>query len=135
MNSNVITTVAEAEQRLQREFFSRYPLASIGPLEQMETADQVEIFERQPVPAMLPVWERLSPDIGQRLLAALPAEIVTEWDACFSSQPEIETPTVKSAAGAGSARTRNCSGLPSAAEPDASIVTTGVCDCSGGAAC
>ena len=27
---------------------------------------------------MLPVWERLSPDIGQRLLGALPAEIVTE---------------------------------------------------------
>ena len=78
MNSNVITTFAEAEQRLQREFFSRYPLASIGPLEQMETADQVEIFERQPVPAMLPVWERLSPDIGQKLLAALPAAVVTE---------------------------------------------------------
>ena len=78
MNTNVITTFAEAEQRLQREFFSRYPLASIGPLEQMETADQVEIFERQPVPAMLPVWERLSPDIGQKLLAALPAAVVTE---------------------------------------------------------
>ena len=80
MNSNVITTVAEAEQRLQRAFFSRYPLASIGPLEQMETVDQVEIFERQPVAAMLPVWERLSPDIGQKLLAALPAEVALAGD-------------------------------------------------------
>ena len=78
MNSNVITTVAEAELHLQRAFFSRYPLASIGPLEQMETADQIEVFERQPVAAMLPVWERLSPDIGRRLLDALPESVVTE---------------------------------------------------------
>ena len=78
MNSTVITTVAEAERRLQREFFSRYPLASIGPLEQMETAEQVQVFERQPVTAMLPVWERLSPDIGRKLLDALPETVVTE---------------------------------------------------------
>ena len=78
MNSDVIRSIAEAEQRLQREFFSRYPSASIGPLEQLETAAQIEIFERQPVPAMLPVWERLSPDIGHKLLAALPATVVTE---------------------------------------------------------
>ena len=78
MDSNVITTFAEAEQRLQREFFSRYPLASIGPLEQMEIADQLAIFEHQPVAAMLPVWERLSPDIGRKLLDALPEPVVTE---------------------------------------------------------
>ncbi len=77
MNDNVIRSIAEAEDRLQREFFSRYPTASIGPLEQMETGALVEVFERQPVPAMLPVWERLSPDIGQRLLTALPATVVT----------------------------------------------------------
>ena len=78
MNSNVIHSLADAEERLQREFFSRYPTASIGPLEQMEIEAQVEIFERQPVRAMLPVWERLSPDIGEKLLAALPATVVTE---------------------------------------------------------
>lgn len=78
MDSIVISTVAEAEQRLQRAFFAHHPAASIGPLEQMETAAQIEIFERQPVPAMLPVWERLSPDIGQKLLAALPAAVVTD---------------------------------------------------------
>ena len=78
MDGNAIKTIAEAERRLQREFFSRYPTASIGPLEQLETAAQVEIFERQPVPAMLPVWERLSPDIGKKLLNALPTSVVVE---------------------------------------------------------
>ena len=78
MDGNAIDTLAEAEQRLQREFFSRYPVASIGPLEQMETAAQIEVFERQPVEAMLPVWERLSPEIGQKLLAALPSTVVAE---------------------------------------------------------
>ena len=78
MDGNAINSLAQAEQRLQREFFSRYPIASLGPLEQMETAAQVEVFERQPVQSMLPVWERLSPDIGQKLLAALPATIVTD---------------------------------------------------------
>ena len=78
MDGSVINTLTEAEQRLQLEFFSRYPGASIGPLEKMETAAQVEIFERQPVQAMLPIWERLSPDIGRNLLAVLPATIVTE---------------------------------------------------------
>ena len=78
MNSNVINSLAEADERLQREFFSRYPAASIGPLEQVETEAQVEIFERQPVQAMLPVWERLSPDVGEKLLAALPETVVTE---------------------------------------------------------
>ena len=78
MDGSAINTLAEAEQRLQLEFFSRYPGASIGPLEKMEPAAQVEVFERQPVQAMLPVWERLSPDIGHKLLAALPATVVAE---------------------------------------------------------
>ena len=78
MDGIAINTVAEAEQRLQRAFFAHHPAASIGPLEQMETAAQIEVFERQPVPAMLPVWERLSPDIGQKLLAALPAAVVAD---------------------------------------------------------
>ena len=78
MDGIVINTVAEAEQRLQRAFFAHHPAASIGPLEQMETAAQIEVLERQPVPAMLPVWERLSPDIGQKVLAALPAAVVTD---------------------------------------------------------
>ena len=77
MDGIVINTVAEAEQRLQRAFFAHHPAASIGPLEQMETAAQVEVFERQPIQAMLPVWERLSPDIGQKLLVALPPTVAT----------------------------------------------------------
>ena len=78
MNTDVIRSLDEAEHRLQREFFLRYPSASIGPLEQMETASQVVIFEHQPVAAMLPIWERLSPEIGHRLLAELPATVLTE---------------------------------------------------------
>ena len=78
MDGIVINTLAEAEQRLQRAFFAHHPAASIGPLERMETTAQVEVFACQPVQAMLPVWERLSPDIGHKLLAALPATVVTD---------------------------------------------------------
>ena len=78
MNRNVIDSIAQAEEHLQREFFSRYPSTSVGPVEQLETAEQVEVFTRQPVAAMLPVWERLSPDIGKSLLAALPEPIAVE---------------------------------------------------------
>ena len=78
MDGIVINTLAEAELRLQRAFFAHHPAASIGPLEQMNTTDQVEVFACQPVEAMLPVWERLSPDIGHKLLTALPATVVTD---------------------------------------------------------
>ncbi len=78
MNGAAVRSLAEAEHHLQRAFFSHYPDAAIKPLEQMETAAQVEIFTRQPVPVMLPLWERLFPEIGQRILAGLPAAVATE---------------------------------------------------------
>ena len=78
MDGNVINNISEAELRLERELFSRHPAASIGPLERMETPARAAVVERQPVPVMLPVWERLSPDIAKELLAALPASIVGE---------------------------------------------------------
>ena len=78
MNSNVIRSIAEAEQRLQCELFSHYPSASVGRIEQMDTDAQVEIVRHLPVSAMLPVWERLSPDTGQKLLSALPAPVAAE---------------------------------------------------------
>ena len=78
MDGIVIHTVAEAERRLQGAFFAHHPAAALGPLEQMETAALVEVFERQPVRTMLPVWERLSPDIGQELLIALPRAVATD---------------------------------------------------------
>ncbi|MDE0214319.1 MAG: magnesium transporter [Deltaproteobacteria bacterium] len=71
-------TVSEADQRLEAEFLSNHPGASTAPLESLETSEQVEIFTRQPVAVMLPVWERLSPDIARKLLTALPESIVVE---------------------------------------------------------
>ena len=78
MDCDVINSVEEAELRLQREFLHRYPTATVGSLEQMETEEQLGIFERQPVTVMLPVWERLSPDVAEKLLAALPEPVVAE---------------------------------------------------------
>ena len=63
--------VSETERRLESEFFRLHPAAATDLLESLDTAEQVAILERQPVAAMLPVWERVSPDIGRRLLAEL----------------------------------------------------------------
>ena len=71
-------TLSETEQRLEAEFFSNHPGASTAPFESLDTFEQVEIFSRQPVAVMLPVWERLSPDIARNLLTALPQSIVLE---------------------------------------------------------
>jgi len=78
MGNNTIDDVAQAEQRLQREFFTHHAAASIAPLEQMDIPALVEVFEIQPVPVMVRIWERLSPDIGGKLLAALPEPLVVE---------------------------------------------------------
>ncbi len=78
MTGNVTNTMFDVERRLELEFFSQHPAASIGPLEQMETSALVDTFGRQPIEAMLPVWERLSPDVSERLLELLPEAIVVE---------------------------------------------------------
>ena len=78
MAHNTIDNVAQAEQRLQREFFTHHTAESIAPLEQMDIPALVEVFAVQPVPVMARIWERLSPDIGGKLLAALPEPLVVE---------------------------------------------------------
>ena len=78
MAATVTHAVSDAERRLESEFFARYPGASTAPLESLEPAEQLEIFTRQPVAVMLPVWERLSPDVADRLLTSLPRSIVVE---------------------------------------------------------
>ena len=78
MGHNTIDSVAQAEQRLQHEFFTHHAAASIAPLEQMDIPALVEVFEVQPVSVMARIWERLSPDIGGKLLAALPESLVVE---------------------------------------------------------
>ena len=78
MDGDVIKSIEEAELRLQLEFFQRHPATTAGSLEQMESEELRAIFERQPVPVMLPVWERLSPDIAETLLATLPDTVAGE---------------------------------------------------------
>ena len=78
MAATVTNAVSEAEQHLESEFFAQHPGASTAPLESLEPAAQLDIFRRQPVAVMLPVWERLSPDIAGRLLTSLPRSIVVE---------------------------------------------------------
>lgn len=78
MAERVPDTLSDIDRRLEHEYVSRHPGASTGALELLETPELVEIFTRQPVAAMLPVWEHLSPDVGKRLLAALPESIVAQ---------------------------------------------------------
>jgi len=70
--------VSETERRLENAFFSRHPAAATDSLERLDTAEQIAVLERQPVAAMLPIWERLSPDIARRLLQKLPRPIAVE---------------------------------------------------------
>ena len=78
MEAAVTHAVSDAERHLESEFFAQYPGASTGPLESLEPPEQLEIFTRQPVAVMLPVWERLSPDVAGRLLTSLPRSVVVE---------------------------------------------------------
>ena len=78
MAGNEENEISETERRLESEFFSRYPAAAIDAFEPLETSEQVAVLERQPVAAMLSVWERISPDIGRRLLAELSPAVAAE---------------------------------------------------------
>ena len=70
--------VSETERRLESEFFRLHPGAATDSLESLDIAEQAAILERQPVAATLPVWERVSPDIGRRLLAELSPPVAAE---------------------------------------------------------
>ncbi len=78
MTDTTRNETSETERSLEEAFILSHPAAAADSLELLETADQVAIFERQPVPAMLTVWGRLSPDIAGRLLAALPRPVAVE---------------------------------------------------------
>ena len=78
MTDITTTETSETERSLEEAFFLRHPVAAADSLELLETADQVAIFGRQPVSAMLPVWGHLSPDIAGRLLAAVPRPVAVE---------------------------------------------------------
>lgn len=78
MTGNTANGNSETERRLESEFFARHPAAATDSLEVLDTAEQVAILERQPVARMLPVWERLSPDVGKRLLQELSRPVAAE---------------------------------------------------------
>ena len=78
MAERVSDDLSEFDRRLEHEFLSRHPGAATGALELLETSELVEIFTRESLTALVPVWEHLSPDIGRRLLAALPEPVVVE---------------------------------------------------------
>ncbi len=78
MAGNQRHAVSEAEFRLEGEFFTRHPAAAIDAFESLDVSEQVAVVERQPVAALLPVWERISPDIGRQVLAELSPEVAAE---------------------------------------------------------
>ena len=78
MTGNTANGVSETERRLESEFFSRHPAAATDTFELLDTAEQVATLVRHPVAVMLPVWERLSPDIGKRLLPELSRAVAVE---------------------------------------------------------
>ena len=78
MSEHLSDTLSAINLRLEREYLSRHPGAATGALELLETSVLVEIFTREPPSAMVPVWEHLSPDVGRRLLVALPEPLVVQ---------------------------------------------------------
>ena len=78
MAEHVPDTLYAIDEQLEHEYFLRHPAAATGVLELLQTSELVEIFTRQSVAATLAVWERLSPDVGRRLLEALPEPRVAQ---------------------------------------------------------
>ena len=78
MAGTIENATSETERRLEAEFFSSHPAAATESLELLDTVERVAVLERQPVDRMLPVWGRLSPDIGSRLLCELSAPVAAE---------------------------------------------------------
>jgi len=68
----------DIERALQLEFLTRYPGEAVRRLETLSTAEIAEIVMKHPVQAIIPVWERVSPDIGHSVLEALPKSVSAE---------------------------------------------------------
>ena len=78
MAEHLSDTLSAIDLRLEHQYLARHPGAATGALELLETSELVEIFMREPPAEMVPVWEHLSPDVGRRLLAALPEPVLVE---------------------------------------------------------
>lgn len=78
MAEHLSDAISAIDQRLEHEYLVGHPGAATAALELLDTSELVEIFTRESLTAMAPVWEHLSPDVGRRLLAALPESVVVE---------------------------------------------------------
>lgn len=64
--------LANAVHALQRDLVENHPDDAVLLLERQAPTEVAELLARHPITATLPVWERLSPDVGIRALEALP---------------------------------------------------------------
>ncbi len=69
---------ARLERTLQHALLTRYPAEAVRRLETLSSAEIVDVIGNQPLESTLPVWERLSPDVGQKVLEALPEATAVE---------------------------------------------------------
>ncbi len=67
-----------AVHALQRDLIEDHPDDAVRLLERQNPTEVAEILTRFPAPATTPVWERLSPDIGIRVLETLDKPKVLE---------------------------------------------------------
>jgi magnesium transporter len=72
----VKTGLDNAIQALQRDLLEHHPDDAVQLLERLSPAEVAGVLSAHPISITVPVWDRLSPDIGIRALEALPAALV-----------------------------------------------------------
>ncbi len=65
------TDISNAERILQRDLVEHYPEDAVRLLERLTPAEIGVALGRQPQAVVIPIWERLSPDIGMRALDSM----------------------------------------------------------------
>jgi len=66
------TGLAHAVHVLQRDLVENHPDDAVRLLERMTAPEVADVLSRQPASVTVPVWERLSPDIGMAAMDRLP---------------------------------------------------------------
>jgi len=69
---------ATAADILNRRFFLDYPLEAARRIETIPIPDVVEAISKQSVAVIAPVWRRLLPEMGARLIVQLPEQTARE---------------------------------------------------------
>ena len=63
---------------LYQALFNQYPAESVRQIEQMEPGSIAELMLFQPVNQVRKIWERISPELGARVINELPVEYCAE---------------------------------------------------------